>query len=88
MSLLFNSRFDADDDDFFFLERFLGDQRASYNQDLTFTLRIAENEPAPTARDVILEGGNGEQLTQPIFGQTNQLPNTSVRFQGQLTLRT
>lgn len=55
-------------------ERFLGDQRASYNQDLTFTLRIAENEPAPTARDIILEGGNGEQITQPIFGQNNKLP--------------
>ncbi|KAK0177645.1 hypothetical protein PV328_001679 [Microctonus aethiopoides] len=58
-------------------DRFLGDQRASYNQDLYFTLRIGETEPAPTARDVILEGGNGEQITQPIFGQNNRLPSVT-----------
>ncbi|XP_015116033.1 laminin subunit gamma-1 [Diachasma alloeum] len=56
-------------------DRFLGDQRASYNQDLYFTLRIGETDPSPTARDVVLEGGNGEQITQPIFGQQNRLPS-------------
>lgn len=58
-------------------ERFLGDQRASYNQYLSFTLRIGEAGPAPTARDIILEGGNGEQITQPIFGQNNRLPTVT-----------
>ncbi|XP_076248690.1 laminin subunit gamma-1 [Calliopsis andreniformis] len=58
-------------------DRFLGDQRASYNQDLSFTLRIGETGPAPTARDIILEGGNGEQITQPIFGQNNRLPTVT-----------
>ncbi|XP_076636198.1 laminin subunit gamma-1 isoform X1 [Colletes latitarsis] len=58
-------------------DRFLGDQRASYNQDLSFTLRIGEVGPAPTARDIILEGGNGEQITQPIFGQNNRLPTVT-----------
>ncbi|XP_012279283.1 laminin subunit gamma-1 [Orussus abietinus] len=58
-------------------ERFLGDQRASYNQDLSFTLRIGETGPAPTARDVILEGGNGEEITQPIFGQDNRIPSVT-----------
>ncbi|XP_031846744.1 laminin subunit gamma-1 isoform X2 [Nomia melanderi] len=58
-------------------DRFLGDQRASYNQDLSFTLRIAEAGPAPTVRDIILEGGNGEQITQPIFGQNNRLPTVT-----------
>lgn len=59
-------------------DRFLGDQRASYNQDLLFTLRIGEAGPAPTVRDIILEGGNGEQITQPIFGQNNYLPSVTV----------
>lgn len=58
-------------------ERFLGDQRASYNQDFFFTLRISETDPTATARDIILEGGNGEQITQPIFGQNNPLPTTT-----------
>ncbi|XP_033323034.2 laminin subunit gamma-1 isoform X1 [Megalopta genalis] len=66
-----------DRDNVYFLapDRFLGDQRASYNQDLAFTLRIGEVGPAPTARDIILEGGNGEQITQPIFGQNNRVPS-------------
>lgn len=69
-----------DRDNVYFLapDRFLGDQRASYNQDLSFILRIGETGPAPTARDVILEGGNSEQITQPIFGQNNRLPTVSV----------
>lgn len=61
-----------------YTDRFLGDQRASYNQDLSFTLRIGEAGPAPTVRDVIFEGGNGEQITQPIFGQNNHLPSVTV----------
>ncbi|XP_033223143.1 laminin subunit gamma-1 isoform X2 [Belonocnema kinseyi] len=69
----------SDRDNVYFLapERFLGDQRASYNQDLIFNLRIGETGPAPTARDLILEGGNGEQITQPIFGQDNRLPTVT-----------
>ncbi|XP_076658555.1 laminin subunit gamma-1 isoform X1 [Halictus rubicundus] len=68
-----------DRDNVYFLapDRFLGDQRASYNQDLAFTLRIGEVGPAATARDLILEGGNGEQITLPIFGQNNRLPSVA-----------
>lgn len=70
-----------DRDNVYFLapDKFLGDQRASYNQHISFILRIGEAGPAPTARDVILEGGNGEQITQPIFGQNNRLPTVTVR---------
>lgn len=57
-------------------ERYLGDQRASYNQDLHFTLRIDESEPTLTPRDIIIEGANGEQLTQSIIGQNNYPPTT------------
>ncbi|XP_001604560.2 laminin subunit gamma-1 [Nasonia vitripennis] len=70
----------ADRDNVYFVapDRFLGDQRTSYNQDLSFTLKISDNGPAPTARDIILEGGNGQQITQPIFGQNNSLPSTNA----------
>lgn len=54
--------------------KFLGDQRASYNQDLQFKLRVGEPGPVPTVEDVILEGA-GLSITQPIFGQGNPLPN-------------
>ncbi|XP_043463177.1 laminin subunit gamma-1 [Leptopilina heterotoma] len=70
-----------DRDNVYFLapERFLGDQRASYNQDFSFTLRIGETGPAPTARDIVIESGNGEQITQPIFGQDNRLPTITAQ---------
>lgn len=55
-------------------DRFLGNQRASYNRDLKFTLRIGENGPNPTARDIILEGA-GTSVTNTIFAQNNQLPS-------------
>lgn len=58
-------------------DRFLGDQRASYNKDLKFTLRIGENGPTPTATDVILEGA-GTYVTNTIFGQKNPLPGLQV----------
>ncbi|XP_011142346.1 laminin subunit gamma-1 [Harpegnathos saltator] len=66
----------ASRDSVYFLapDRFLGDQRASYNQNLSFSLRIGETGPAVTVRDVILEGANGGQITQTIFGQNNRLP--------------
>ncbi|XP_018901355.2 laminin subunit gamma-1 isoform X1 [Bemisia tabaci] len=58
-------------------DRFLRDQRASYNQDLEFKLRIGENAPKPTIEDIILEGG-GLRVTQTIFGQANPLPSDSA----------
>ncbi|PSN35327.1 Laminin subunit gamma-1, partial [Blattella germanica] len=54
-------------------DKFLGDQRASYNQDLSFKLRIGEHGPSPTVEDVVLEGA-GLSITQAIFGQQNPLP--------------
>lgn len=62
----------------FFLapRRFLGDQRASYNQDLEFKLRVSDNSPVP-ARDIIIEGA-ALTISQPIFGQKNPLPTTQV----------
>lgn len=56
-----------------FLDRYLGDQRASYSQDLSFTFRIGEGGPRATVEDIALEGG-GLSISQPIFGQGNPMP--------------
>ncbi|XP_054719317.1 laminin subunit gamma-1-like, partial [Uloborus diversus] len=55
--------------------RYLGDQRASYNQFLNFTLRIGEEGPQATLEDVVLEGA-GLAVSLPVFGQGNPLPST------------
>ncbi|VVC25129.1 Hypothetical protein CINCED_3A009745 [Cinara cedri] len=60
-------------------DKFLGDQRSSYNHDLTFKLSIGENSPEPTINDVILESGSGIRITQAIFGQGNVLPSDTPK---------
>lgn len=67
------------DETIFFLapDRFLGDQRKSYNQLLQFSLRIGDNRAVPTATDIILEG-DGKSVTNTIFAQNN-LPPTIQR---------
>ncbi|XP_018564354.1 laminin subunit gamma-1-like isoform X1 [Anoplophora glabripennis] len=55
-------------------DRFLGDQRASYNQLLEFILKVGDNEPFSTATDIILEGG-GSTITNSIFAQQNRMPS-------------
>lgn len=59
-------------------DKFLGDQRSSYNHDLTFKLSIGENSPEPNVYDVILESGSGLRITQAIFGQGNPIPSDTV----------
>ena len=61
------------------LERYLGDQRASYNHDLSFKLRISDNSPVLSVEDVIIEGA-GLAIFQSIFGQKNPMPNTAVSY--------
>ncbi|XP_066981652.1 laminin subunit gamma-1 isoform X2 [Macrobrachium rosenbergii] len=56
-------------------DRFLGDQRASYNHDLSFLLRIGELGPQPSTEDIILEGA-GLTISAPIFSQGNPIPST------------
>lgn len=60
------------------LDKFLGDQRPSYNHDLTFKLSIGENSPQPFINDIILESGSGIRMTQAIFGQGNPEPSDTV----------
>lgn len=57
-------------------ERYLNDQRTSYNQQLHFTLRTNEAGARASIDDVVLEG-SGLTISQPIFGQGNQLPSAS-----------
>lgn len=66
-------------------DRFLGDQRASYNKDLKFVLRIGENAPNPTAFDVVLEG-SGTFVSNTIFGQNNPIPSIQVSFYTVITI--
>lgn len=58
-------------------DRYLGDQRASYNQLLKFSLRISDHGAVATATDIILEGSYG-RVSNTIFAQRNPIPNTSV----------
>ncbi|XP_039963355.1 laminin subunit gamma-1 [Bactrocera neohumeralis] len=60
-------------------ERFLGDQRASYNRDLKFKLQlVGQVAPSTSASDIILEGA-GTKISLPIFGQGNGMPDQSVK---------
>lgn len=69
----------TEDEDAYFIApaRFLGDQKASYNQHVSFLLRIGERAARASAGDVVLEGA-GMKISQPIFGQGNPLPKSSV----------
>lgn len=60
-------------------DRYLGDQRASYNQLLKFVLRIGETGPIATATDVVLEGA-GAYIANTIFAQRNPIPTIQVIF--------
>ncbi|RVE52211.1 hypothetical protein evm_003130 [Chilo suppressalis] len=53
--------------------QFLGDQRASYNHDLKFTLRLGESRGYPSAQDIIIEGARGS-ISMNIYGQNNPEP--------------
>ena len=52
-----------------FPERYLGDQRFSYDQHLSFTLRCGEEGARASVLDIIIEGGNGLRISAPIFAQ-------------------
>ena len=61
------------------LERYLRDQRASYNHYLSFTLQVTEQGPQPTTEDIVLEGA-GQRISVAIFSQENKLPSQEVNF--------
>ncbi|BFZ20658.1 hypothetical protein BsWGS_23697 [Bradybaena similaris] len=54
--------------------RYHGDQRFSYNQFLTFDLRIGEDTARASVVDIILEG-SGQSISTHIFAQSNPVPD-------------
>lgn len=63
--------------------KFLGDQRASYNQELRFSLKVGASDlgPRPSVEDIIIIGGgeNPNQISLPITEQNNPLPTESLQ---------
>ncbi|XP_042902115.1 laminin subunit gamma-1 [Parasteatoda tepidariorum] len=59
-------------------ECYLGNQRASYNQFLSFTLRIGAESVRISAHDVILEGA-GLRVSVPITEQDNPIPSHRIQ---------
>lgn len=57
------------------VDKFLGDQRFSYNRFMTFTMRIGEDGSRVSREDIIIEGG-GFRITTPIYSQGNPQPST------------
>ena len=60
----------------FIIGQYLGDQRASYNQDLTFKLRIQDGEATPSQEDIVIFGGGAKasKIALTITAQENNLP--------------
>ncbi|KAF6200714.1 hypothetical protein GE061_005158 [Apolygus lucorum] len=56
-------------------DKFLGDQKASYNQELQFKLKVGNLTEMSSPQDIILEGNN-LAISQAIFGNGNSLPST------------
>lgn len=63
--------------------KFLGDQRASYNQELRFSLKVGASDlgPRPSSEDVIIVGGgeNPQQISLAITAQNNPTPSESLQ---------
>jgi hypothetical protein len=64
-------------------DRYLGDQRASYNQELRFSLRVLDPGARPSVEDVVIEGGGARttRIATSITEQGNPTPSMEVRYQ-------
>ena len=62
-------------------EKFLGDQKASYNQDLTFKLRVGEEGGYPGQDDLaIISGGDRpSKISVSLVDQNNPPPDRQVK---------
>ena len=61
---------------------FLGDQRASYNQELGFKLKIIDQGPVATQEDIVITGmvnGRSTRISLSITSQNNSLPSIQMQ---------
>ncbi|XP_055331457.1 laminin subunit gamma-1-like isoform X2 [Paramacrobiotus metropolitanus] len=60
-------------------ESYLGDRRFSYDQNLTFALRLSQDGARASIQDIVIEGRGMEsetlKISVPIFAQGNPMPN-------------
>ena len=65
---------------FVFLEKFLGDQKASYNQELKFKLRVGQAGVVPRPDDLIIMAGGARvtKISVSLTDQNNPLPDLTV----------
>ena len=60
----------------------MGDQRFSYNQELTFKLGVNDDSAMESQDDIIIEAGGHKpmQIALSITSQNNSLPSLQVSF--------
>ena len=61
---------------------YLGNQRFSYNQELSFKLRVSDNSAMESQDDIIIEAGGDKptRIALSVTSQNNSLPSTEVRY--------
>ena len=73
----------ADNSYFVAPDRFLGDQRLSYNRELRFRLKIGPMDlgPQPSPEDIVIEGGGATPtiISVPITAQSNPIPTKDMQ---------
>ncbi|KAK3087389.1 hypothetical protein FSP39_005285 [Pinctada imbricata] len=57
--------------------KYLGDQRFSYNQFLSFDFRIGERDARPSVIDILFESGD-QRFSSAIYVQGNKMPNITT----------
>ena len=65
------------------VDKFLGDQKASYNQELKFKLRVGQAGAVPRQDDLIIMSGGEKRVTKismSLTDQNNPVPGLSVRI--------
>ena len=69
------------------IDKFLGDQKASYGQTLRFKLRLGESGAIPRPDDlIIMSGGNRPiKISVSLTDQDNPVPSLSVNINCALT---
>ncbi len=64
------------------IDKFLGDQKASYNQELKFKLRVGEAGAIPRQDDLIIMAGGKRpiKISLSLTDQNNPVPGLQVKI--------